>query len=209
MAKLLMRSLVTALSVGFLAGCATVSVVANETSIETPLTAGQTELRRAANAFSDEAVSAGWVEEGGGLSGFVGRLLHGRGAAADAPPAYAVRIGAGENAPALVLARIASDTQSARQGLEAVTLQATTLMADPDTGAAGRADVTSYERALVRAQAAYRNFGEALYHVAGRADLDTAPVEAELDGFWGAIEQARQTADALATRYSGDISPAS
>jgi hypothetical protein len=204
----LLRSFVTVLSVGLLAGCATVSVVASEASIEAPLTAGQTELRRTANAYCDEVVEAGWAEEGTGLSGLVGRLMHGR-RAGDTPPAYAERIGASENAPALVLARIASDTQSARMGLEQVTAQAAALLADPDTGAAGRADVTSYERALVRAQSAYRNFGEAMAHVLARADLDTAPVEAELDLFWDTIEQSRRTADHLAARYSGDLPPGS
>ena len=62
----------------------------------------------------------------------------------------------------------------------------------------------SYERALVRAQMAYRNFQGALGEVTTRndMDMDIAPVDRELRSFADTIDQARETADGLADKYA-------
>ena len=62
----------------------------------------------------------------------------------------------------------------------------------------------SYERALVRAQMAYRSFQSALGEVAARPDMDmdTAPVDKELGAFEDVIDDARETADRLAEKYA-------
>jgi hypothetical protein len=64
--------------------------------------------------------------------------------------------------------------------------------------------VMSYERALVRAQMAYRSFQSALGEVSARSDMDmdTAPVDKELDEFANVIDTARDTADRLADKYA-------
>ncbi|HAE94352.1 MAG TPA: hypothetical protein DCG65_07310, partial [Hyphomonas atlantica] len=69
---------------------------------------------------------------------------------------------------------------------------------------ATRADVMSYERALVRAQMAYRNFQGALGDVTSRSDMDMdiAPVDRELKSFADTIDDARDTADGLADKYA-------
>ena len=84
-----------------------------------------------------------------------------------------------------MLARIVSDTQSARDGLADVSREARDVLQTGGEDSASRADVMSYERALVRAQMAYRNFQGALGEVTTRSDMDMdiAPVDRELKSF--------------------------
>jgi hypothetical protein len=91
-----------------------VSVVPGEATVETSLTKSQSELRLASNAYCDEVVSAGWVEEADGLASLADTLMHGKTEIAGAAGYYATRVGAETKAPALVLARIVSDSQDAR-----------------------------------------------------------------------------------------------
>lgn len=70
--------------------------------------------------------------------------------------------------------------------------------------ASNRGDVVSFERALVRAQMAHRGFQEALDLVSVRADMDVAPIAAEIESFAGMIDDARVIADRLADRYVGE-----
>lgn len=199
-----MRSVFLCLSLGVLAGCATVSVVPGEAMVETSLTRSQSELRQASNAYCDEVVEAGWVEEADGLASLADTLMHGKTEVAGAAGFYATRIGASTKAPALVLARIITDSQAARRGLAGVTAEAETVLRSGDRNASNRGDVMSYERALVRAQMAHRGFQEALDLVAVRADMDVQPIVSEIEAFAVMIDDARITADKLADRYVGD-----
>lgn len=199
-----MRSVFLCLSLGVLAGCATVSVVPGEAMVETSLTRSQSELRQASNAYCDEVVEAGWVEEADGLASLADTLMHGKTEVAGAAGFYATRIGASTKAPALVLARIITDSQAARRGLAGVTAEAETVLRSGDRNASNRGDVMSYERALVRAQMAHRGFQEALDLVAVRADMDVQPIVSEIEAFAVMIDDARTTADKLADRYVGD-----
>jgi hypothetical protein len=199
-----MRSVLLCLSLGVLAGCATVSVVPGEATVETSLTKSQSELRQASNAYCDEVVEAGWVEEADGLASLADTLMHGKTEVAGAQGFYATRIGASTKAPALVLARIITDSQSARRGLAEVTAEAESVLRSGDKNASNRGDVMSYERALVRAQMAHRGFQEALDLVAVRADMDVQPIVSEIEAFAVMIDDARITADKLADRYVGE-----
>lgn len=199
-----MRSVLLCLSLGVLAGCATVSVVPGEATVETSLTRSQSELRQASNAYCDEVVEAGWVEEADGLASLADTLMHGKTEVAGSAGFYATRIGASTKAPALVLARIITDSQAARRGLAGVTAEAEAVLRSGDKNASNRGDVMSYERALVRAQMAHRGFQEALDLVAGRADMDVQPIVSEIEAFAVMIDDARMTADRLADRYVGD-----
>ncbi len=199
-----MRSVLLCLSLGVLAGCATVSVVPGEATVETSLTRSQSELRQASNAYCDEVVEAGWVEEADGLASLADTLMHGKTEVAGAPGFYATRIGASTKAPSLVLARIITDSQSARRGLAEVTAEAESVLRSGDKNASNRGDVMSYERALVRAQMAHRGFQEALDLVAVRADMDVQPIVSEIEAFAVMIDDARITADKLADRYVGE-----
>lgn len=176
--------------------------------MELALTASQSELRQVSNSYCDTAVTQGWVEESGGIAGFADTLMHGR-ETQDGAGFYAVRIGADSKAPALVLARIASDSEAARKGLEDVTDEARTVLRSGDKNASNRGDVMSYERALVRAQMAHRGFQEALDLVSVRADMDVAPIVFQVEAFAETIDEARRTADKLADRYISEDSAGS
>jgi hypothetical protein len=204
-----MRSVLLGVSLCVLTGCATVSVVPGEATVEAALTRTQSELRQASDAYCDEVVSAGWVEEAGGLATLADTLMHGRTEIAGTPGFYAGRIGANTKAPALVLARIISDSQSARRGLTGVTTEAEAVLRSRNENASNRGDVMSYERALVRAQMAHRGFQEALDLVAERADMDVQPIVSEIEAFAREIDDARSIADRLADRYIAEGSASS
>lgn len=204
-----MRIVLLCLSLGVLAGCATISVVPGQASVETSLTRSQSELRQASNAYCDEVVEAGWVDEADGLASLADTLMHGKTEVAGSAGFYATRIGASTKAPALVLARIITDSQSARRGLAGVTAEAESVLRSGDRNTSNRGDVMSYERALVRAQMAYRGFQEALDLVAERADMEMQPIVSEIEAFAVMIDDARITADRLADRYVGDGSAGS
>ncbi|MEE2923132.1 hypothetical protein [Hyphomonas sp.] len=198
-----MRSIVLGASLCLLAGCATVSMVPGQASVETSLTQSQSALRKVSAEYCTRAVQNGWVEASGGLAGFASTLINGKSDSNDARD-YASRIGAKSDAPSLVLARIVSDAQAARDGLADVSREAEDVLQTGGDGTTSRADVMSYERALVRAQMAYRNFQGALGEVTTRndMDMDIAPVDRELRSFADTIDQARETADGLADKYA-------
>ncbi len=179
-------------------------MVPGETTVQTSLSVQQSALRTVSGEYCDIAVNEGWVKTSGGLAGLADTLINGAGANDPAKDTYAARIGAETRAPALVLAQIVSDTQSARTGLVKVSREAKAVLATNEKKAATRADVMSYERALVRAQMAYRSFQTALGEVAARPDMDmdTAPVDRELEEFASTIDAARDTADTLADKYA-------
>jgi len=204
-----MRSVLVCVSLGVLAGCATVSVVPGETTVETALTKSQSALRKTSDAYCDHLAAKGWAEADKGLAGFADLLIRGRSASEQTLPAYASEIGAASRAPVLVLARISADSESARKGLEDVTLEARDVLGNARGDASNRNDVIAYERALVRAQKAHRNFQDALEIVSARADMDVSPVEAELGDFATSIDEARRVADDLAERYAGSYGAAS
>ncbi len=199
-----MRSLMISVSLGLLAGCATVSVVPGEATVETALTRSQSDLRLASNAYCDQTVAEGWVEETGGIAGLADTLMHGRPDTSGGVGFYAARIGAQSKAPALVLARIAADSSAARKGLAEVTTEAETVLRSRDKNASNRGDVMSFERALVRAQMAHRGFQEALDLVSVRSDMDVLPIAQQVEAFAVMIDDARRTADRLADKYVGE-----
>ena len=179
------------------------SMIPGTASVESGLSINQSVLRKASSEYCSEAVDQGWVDDSGGLAGLASILIHGQSKDA-AGSNYASRIEATSAAPSLVLARIVTDTQAARAGLLDVSREALSLLEGDDADAADRSDVMSYERALVRAQMAYRSFSGALEDVESRGDVDvdTARAANELQAFSDAIDAARVTADSLADKYA-------
>ena len=186
-------------------------MVPGEMLVEGNLSQNQSALRTASADYCEQAVDAGWVKSSGGLAGLANTLINGITRDQARADTYAARIGADSQAPALVLARIVTDTQAARDGLNDVSREAEALLSTADKHGATRTDVMSYERALVRAQMAYRSFQGALGEVSARPemDMDTAPVDKELDAFADVIDEARETADKLADKYAAISTAAS
>lgn len=201
-----MRSVLVGVLTCTLAGCATVSMVPGETTVETAMTEEQTALRAASEAYCTEVAEEGWITERGGLANLASILMNGRRGAPATPDGYSDRIGAATGMPAELVVRIAGDADSAREGLGEVIAEAEKVR---ESGAGiSRSDVTSFERALVRAQRAQREFATAVDILAERG-ADTQPAAMAVDGFAGEIDSARRLADELLERYAGTGTSAS
>lgn len=184
-----------------LSGCATVSMVPDQALIERPATEEQTALRAASDAYCADLADRGWVSGDNGLAGLASIVLNGVDEERAASESYADRIGAASADPATVIQRIAEDAATARTGLAQVISEAEGVL-DAEASATGRADVTSFERALVRALKANRSFSGALDTVSQRTD-QTATAELAIDALSRQIDEARRVADGLAARYAG------
>lgn len=195
-----MRSVLLGCSLLLLGACATVSMVPGEASVETGIGGQKTPLQKASIEFCDGAEQKGWIKAGNGLAGLANILMHGRGDEANGASHYADQIGAATAPPADIVTQIASDAEEARLGLASVTAEAERLLADTESEAS-RGDVTSFERALVRAQRVSRAFADAIEIVSERT-TDVADANAALSDFTADIDKARLTADELAERYA-------
>lgn len=194
-----MRSVILSVGLLLLPACATVSMVSGEASVETGITQTQTALRTTSEAYCERAANEGWISAPNSLAAIASVLLNGSAERAD-EETYADRIGAETAAPAEVARQIAADADAARLGLAEIVAEAEHVLAD-EASETGRADVTSFERALVSAQRARRAFSLAEETLAQRT-ANTAPADAALDLFTAQIDEARRTADALAARYA-------
>jgi hypothetical protein len=183
-----------------LAGCATVSMVPGEATVETGLSAEQTALRATSEAYCETLEDKGWVSASNGFANLASILMHGQSAEGDGA-GYLDQFEDATDSPAELVSRIAADAASARAGLQGVTLEASRVLAD-QSAETQRGDVTSFERALVRAQRASRAFSSARDIVAGRTS-ETGPADEAIAAFEGDIDDARRLADELANRYAG------
>ena len=201
-----MRSVLLSCSILFLGACATVSMVPGEANVETGLGGQKSALQVASIEFCDGAEDKGWINAGNGLAGLANILMHGREDADGEAGHYSDRIEAATAEPAEIVTRIATDAEEARLGLAKVSAEATAILAEGESETR-RADVTSYERALVRAQRVSRAFTDALSIVSERTG-DTDVADTALTEFNAEIDAARLTADELAARYAsiGDTS---
>lgn len=203
-ADLPMRSVLVGLLAGSLAGCATVSMAPGETTVETGISKKQTALRQASDAYCSDAEDKGWVGEQGGLAGLASILINGQRKDRQPSVLYGEHIGAGSGDTGDLALRIADDAASANSGLQTVIAEAEAVKASGK--AIRRADVTSFERALVRAQRARRGFSAATETVRGRGgDVDAARMA--IDEFALEIDRARQLADDLLDLYADTGGP--
>lgn len=181
-------------------GCATVSMVSGETTFETAITEEQSALRTASDEFCATAHDKGWAVNSNGFANLTTLLIHGESAVDRSEASYADQIGVATEPAADVITRIAGDAQAARLGLVGVTTEAQTVLAQAETDTA-RADVTSFERALVRAQRAHRNFTAAVEQLSLRTS-DVAEADEAVTALADEIDAARRVADDLAARYA-------
>ena len=197
-----------AASVGLMA-CATVSVVSEDNTIRTSSAEIQSPVQMAAMMFCDTSMENGWIAETPDVGDLARVLISGRDeAASDVSAAQAQN----EYLAALMLdlgkgldgyAQLASDTGEAQALLSNVSQTVKALLADADPQALRRADLTSYERALVHAQQSRRVFAEAIDYVVrlqgGNSDAAYTRI---LAGYDHEIDQARALADQFAERYA-------
>ena len=184
-----MRSvLITVLLASSLGACATVSMVSSEATVETGLTAEQSSLRKVSDAYIDLAERKNWVAKSGGLLGFARVLMDGMSSDdVEDGSAYTAAL-TNETSSDAQVALLRGDIESATHGLNVATMEAEKLFGAGISAKSLRADLVSYESALVTAKKARRTFVTTL-------------TELEIDG-------ASQPADAL-TEFDASISAAS
>ncbi|MHA7899583.1 MAG: hypothetical protein ACX94B_06925 [Henriciella sp.] len=197
-----MRSVFAAvLLASSLGGCATVSMVASEAMVETNLSSKESSLRKVSDAYTDMAERKKWVAKSSGLLGFARVLMDGAGDDETAPiNPYVQELQKSAATPSDQAELIRTDIEGAAHGLDVATMEVDKLFEAELTAKTLRADLVSYESALVTAKKARRTFIDTL------AELDMDNVNtasyalAELDA---SIDRAREAADKLAT-YAAD-----
>lgn len=194
-----MKTLFFSLSTLLLTGCATVSMVSQEAVVETETREDQSEVRQGAEAFETLAETEGWVSQGGGLAGLANMLFGEEDSGEAAPASYADRVSAKDAKPEAVFSTVAGDAKKAAQSLADLDQLASDLL---QSGEVRRADLISFESALVTAQKCYRSFSEAtgLAETRGRDGLKYA--EVALKDLASVIDTARRSADNMADAYS-------
>ena len=191
-----MRSvLISVLLASTLGACATVSMVSSEATVETGLTAEQSSLRKVSDAYIDLAERKNWVPKSGGLLGFARVLMDGASGDHETEgSAYAAALEKEATSDAQIQ-RLKGDIDGAAHGLNVATMEAEKLYGTGISAKSLRADLVSYESALVTAKKARRTFVTTL------ADLDTQGATSANDAlteFDASINAASRAADKLA-----------
>lgn len=191
-------SIILASSLG---ACATVSMVSSEAVVETGLSSEQSSLREVSDAYTDLAERKNWVAKSGGLLGFARVLMDGASGDDQTPEMkYASELQSHSASRSQQVLQLRDDIESATHGLNVATMEAEKLYGSEATAKRLRADLVSYESALVTAKKARRTFVSAL--------TDYEPEELEgasdaLTAFDLSIDSARNAADKLAD-YAAD-----
>ncbi|MEO1661043.1 MAG: hypothetical protein AAFR51_08650 [Pseudomonadota bacterium] len=188
--------LISAILAFSLAGCATVSMVASEALVETDLASEDTSLRKVSDAYTDLAERKNWVEKSAGILGFARMLMDGsddRDQGSDL--VYLENV---QNTSADIKAQldlIRADIEGAAHGLDVATMEAEKLFETERSAKTLRADLVSYESALVTAKKARRTFVTTLTEL---AMADANPTTYALAEFDNSIDAANDAADKLA-----------
>lgn len=198
----LMRSVIISMLLAVsLSGCATVSMVASEAIVETDLTAKESSLRKVSSAYTDLAERKNWIEENKGLLGFARVLMNGASDDdADIQATYLDQVQAQSETPAEQAEFIRTDIEGAAHGLDVATMEVEKLFGVKRKAKALRADLVSYESALVTAKKARRTFISALTDIEMADANPTTYALAQLDV---SIDAASDAADKLAD-YAAD-----
>lgn len=185
-----LRSIVLCLALATpVAGCATVSVY-EPVNAEVSLTAEQSQLKKASEAFNQETRSKKLATGEASLA-TLADMLTGKRAEENA---YARAIGADRLSPAAVVAHVREDMARAAQDLSRLDGLARTLIG---TGDMARDDVSAFEGALIHARQARDSFSDAIVAANKRSDAEYQ-VSLELKSLDEVLLRARETADDLA-----------
>ena len=182
-------------------GCATVSMVASEAMVETNLGSETSSLRKVSDAYTDLAERKNWIAKSTGILGFARVLMDGVSEKDDVESStYTLQVKTEAELVDERIALIRTDIESAAHGLDVATMEAEKLYGTDRAAKALRADLVSYESALVTAKKARRTFLDTL----GELDMDDANTAsyalAQLDV---SIDNASDAADKLAS-YAAD-----
>jgi hypothetical protein len=181
-------------------GCATVSVY-EPSSAEISLTAEQSELHKAADAYCEAARKKSLATGEANLGALAG-ILTGK---TDDRNAYWRKIGADRSAPATVVSRVRADMNDSAKGLIDLSTMAQSMMGKTQPT---KSDVTQFELAVIHAKQARDSFSDALMEVNKRSNREYQ-VALELTPLDEALARARTTADELASARALDDAPKS
>ena len=184
-----------------LSGCATVSMVASEATVETGYATQESSLSKVANAYTEQAERKNWVKANKGLFDFARVLMDGASDDVESDDESYISQVKRESGLASEQAEfIRSDIESAAHGLDVATMEVEKLFETEHTAKSLRNDLLSYETALVTAKKARRTFISVL------SELDMADANSTtyaLAQFDASIDTARDAADQLAD-YAAD-----
>ena len=192
-----MRDLILSfLLVSSLGACATVSMVASEAIVETELSAEESSLRKVSDAYTDLAERKNWIAKNTGLLGFARVLMDGSDKSdAARRGTYTETVQTDASSSAEQMALIRNDIESAAHGLDVATMEVNKLFGIDLKARALRADLLSYESALITAKKARRTFVATLSEL----EIDEAnSTTYALSAFDRSIDAAREAADLLA-----------
>lgn len=181
-------------------------MVSTDAVVESDVSAESKALAESSDAFTTRAEARGWVGASRSWMDIASGIFGGD-SGDDAGASYAGRIGATQEEPSSVFETIRSDAESAQSAFAEVQQQADRLL---NAGKVRRADITSFEKALVTAQKSYRGFSKATGLAAQRGRDGLKDAEQALETFATSIDTAREKADTLADAYAArDTEPAS
>jgi hypothetical protein len=177
------------------AGCATVAVAPVSAISQIVLTSPQSELRREAKAFCDQALSAGWAFEDDAMGQLAGAML-GPDAGPRAPTrTYSVRLTAEGLTGAERQSRARADAALLAKRVAGLNARAQSVLSDA-ANRPERDDVIAFERALVIAQQSRQSIAAVLGEGATDA-AEQASDQAMLASIDEALERARIHAEDL------------
>lgn len=198
------KVILSLLSVISVSGCATVSMIPGTAVVESRLSAEQSNLRVASDAYVQTAEDKNWVQPSGGIVELAKVLMDGVSGDQKRAQSYLDQIEAEIPQPEARLVEIDSDVRQAASGLAAITSEASSFIAEPTAAETiRRSDVMSFETSLVTAQKARTSFVEALQSVSSQGVFDMQPAQDALTDLDHAISDARKMADRLADLRSG------
>lgn len=180
-------------------GCATVSMVPTTAVVETEIAAEQSRLRTVSDAYVEQAKSQNWIVDGSGFWSIAKVLVDG----AESDPAkptltqYEQRL---LDAGPVVSDRaelIKADALSAARGLDLVTKEAQSLIGAQIEAKNLRADILSFETALITAQQSRRTFIRAI----GTLPLSNEDADKAISLLEASIDQAKSAADLLSKAH--------
>lgn len=193
-----MRSvLVSVLLVASLGGCATVSMVASQATVETGISSEESSLRKVSDAYTDLAERKNWITKSQGLLGFARVLMDGANESEQSETSeYAAQVKRDAVQLEDQIALIRNDIEGAAHGLDVATMEVNKLFETDRPARSLRADLLSYESALVTAKKARRTFVTTLDELALNDGNTASYALAQLDV---SIDNARDAADKLAS----------
>lgn len=180
-------------------GCATVSM--KPANLTASFAKPKSELNKSAKAYCELAEEQGWVEASSPMMFLQRSLFPDAESEAAEKDAYYKTIGVESEGLEVVEARLTTDIQSAHVSLNNLNSLAGGFVTENEP--VERADVASFEEALVTARKSRRSFAEAKDMLKQERNLASDQIETELGLLDAEIERSKELADTLAAVWQG------